>query len=71
MAEMNTAPLLLRIPEAAAKLAISRAKLYEMIHDGHIPVVRLGGAVRVSAAILNEWVVKQGQRSEEENHRVQ
>ena len=48
--------LLLRIPEAAAQLGISRAKLYELIADGSLPSVRLGGCRRIRASDLDDFV---------------
>jgi excisionase family DNA binding protein len=48
--------LLLRIPEAAAQLGISRAKLYELIGDGSIRSVRVGGCRRIRASDLQEFV---------------
>ena len=54
--------LLLRIPEAAAALGISRAKLYSMLADAHaeqLPVVRVGGSMRIPAEGLRAWVQQQ------------
>jgi excisionase family DNA binding protein len=48
--------LLLRIPEAAAQLGISRAKLYELITDGSLPSIRLGGCRRIRACDLDDFV---------------
>jgi excisionase family DNA binding protein len=48
--------LLLRVPEAAAQLGISRAKLYELIGDGSIRSVRVGGCRRIRAVDLQEFV---------------
>lgn len=39
--------LLLKVPEAAAQLGISRAKLYELISDGVLPSVRVDGCRRI------------------------
>lgn len=48
--------LLFRIADAAERLSISRAYLYEQIAAGRINVVRIGGAVRVPAAELERFV---------------
>ena len=48
--------LLLRVPEAAAQLGISRAKLYELIADGSIRSVRVGGCRRIRASDLHDFV---------------
>lgn len=39
--------LLLKVPEAASQLGISRAKLYELISDGTLPSVRVDGCRRI------------------------
>lgn len=52
-------PLLLRVSEVAELLAISRSRVYELIHAGDIPVVRMGGAnhaVRIPKYALEAWV---------------
>ena len=52
--------LLIRIPEAARLLGISRAKLYAMALEGAVPgVVRLGRSVRISREVLLRWVADQ------------
>ena len=48
--------LLLRVPEAAAQLGISRAKLYELIAAGKLPAVKVGGCRRIRAADLRDFV---------------
>ena len=54
--EVMIQPLLLRIPEAAAMLRLSRAKVYQLIDVEGLPVVRFGRAVRVPHASLQQWV---------------
>ena len=48
--------LLLTIPQVAAQLRLSRAKVYMLIRRKVLPVVHLDKSVRVSAASLQEWV---------------
>jgi excisionase family DNA binding protein len=48
--------LLLRPDEVASLLGVSRSKAYALIAAGAIPSVRLGGAVRVPADRLREWL---------------
>jgi excisionase family DNA binding protein len=49
--------LLLRVEEAAAALAISRAEAYRWIAAGKMPgVVQVEGRIRVSALALARWV---------------
>jgi excisionase family DNA binding protein len=48
--------LLVRIPEAADRLGLSRSTVYEMITAGELKVVRYGRAVRVPVSELAGWV---------------
>lgn len=48
--------LLLTVPEAAAALAISRSKLYELIASGLIRSVRIDGSRRVPVEELEAFV---------------
>jgi len=56
-----TQPLLLTIPETAASLRLSRAKVYQLIDFEELPVVRFGRAVRVSAKALEQWIERREQ----------
>lgn len=49
-------PLLLRAPEVAKLLGVSRAKAYRLIKAGELPTVRIGGSVRVPREALREWI---------------
>jgi excisionase family DNA binding protein len=48
--------LLLRPVEAAARLGIGRTKLYELMATGQLRSVKIGGARRVSATALADFV---------------
>ena len=48
--------LLLKVPEAAAQLGISRAKLYELISNEALPSVRVDGCRRIRREDLLEFV---------------
>jgi len=52
-------PLLLKPPEAAAMLAISPRKLWELTDSGEIPCIRIGRAGRYSLEDLRKWVHSQ------------
>jgi len=56
---VGTERILLRIPEAAAMLAISRAKLYELIRSGVLPVFKIGAATRIRVSDLKTWIISQ------------
>jgi excisionase family DNA binding protein len=54
MASMDGgAPLLISIPEAAAKLRTSRPTVYKLIKLGKLAAVSLGRARRITVASLN------------------
>jgi excisionase family DNA binding protein len=58
--EVMLQPLLLSIPETAAVLRLSRAKVYQLIDCEGLPVVRFGRAVRVSVNALERWLQERG-----------
>jgi excisionase family DNA binding protein len=53
--------LLYRVPEAAAFLSLSRAKVYELIKTGVLKSVRIGGARRVRGEDLRAFVASLGE----------
>ncbi|MGE5593427.1 MAG: helix-turn-helix domain-containing protein [Betaproteobacteria bacterium] len=56
--------MLLKVSEAAEALGISRSHAYELIQAGKLPVVRLGGAVRVPKPWIEKFVAEQVARWE-------
>lgn len=48
--------ILLTVPEAAAALAISRSKLYELMAAGFIRSVRIDGSRRIPVRALEAYV---------------
>ena len=61
--EPAPAPLLLRIPDVAQRLALGRSTVYELIATGQLPTVRIGRSVRVPVAALQSFVEHQITRS--------
>lgn len=55
---------LLRIPEAAEQLNISRTTMYRLINDGTIKTVRVGQRQRVPAAEINRLIAEQMDKTE-------
>jgi excisionase family DNA binding protein len=43
-------PLLLRIPDAARLLSVSRSTMYQLVARGQVPVLRIGRSVRIARA---------------------
>ena len=48
--------LLVSIPDAAAQLAISRSKAYQLVAAGELPVLRIGRSARIRREDLEAWV---------------
>lgn len=48
--------LLLRVPEAAETLSISRAKAYELIKSGALPSIKIDGSRRIRLDDLIAYV---------------
>jgi len=48
--------LLLTVEEVQATLRLGRTRVYGMLASGELPAVRIGKAVRVSAADLERWI---------------
>ncbi|MGS2645041.1 helix-turn-helix domain-containing protein [Streptosporangium sp. G12] len=48
--------LLLTIPEAAAALAVSRSKLYQLIASGAVTSIRIDGSRRVPVSALQDYI---------------
>jgi excisionase family DNA binding protein len=65
MAPNTGSALLLRIPEAAERLALSRAMVYLLIQRGELPTVHIGRSIRVPAAALEQWVTLRLKESSE------
>jgi len=51
--------MLITIPDAAAQLAISRSKAYQLVASGDLRVVRIGRSARIRREDLAAWVSAQ------------
>jgi excisionase family DNA binding protein len=49
-------PLLLRVPEVARLLGISRSAMYQLVASAQVPVVRIGRSIRVVRKGLEAWI---------------
>lgn len=49
--------LLLRVTEAAELLSISKSRAYELIKQGELPSLKLGGNIRVPYEALQAMVI--------------
>lgn len=57
----DAAPMLYRVPEAAALLSIGRSKMWELVARGEIRSVKIDGARRIPAAALSDYVERLGE----------
>ena len=48
--------LLLKLPEAAAALSISRSSLYRLFESGELAWVQIGGSRRVTSAEIHRFI---------------
>lgn len=53
---MSTTQLALTVAEAAAALHLGRNTVYDLIRHGDLPSIRIGRAIRVPQAALQEWI---------------
>ncbi|GGI02819.1 helix-turn-helix domain-containing protein [Egicoccus halophilus] len=53
---LDSLPDVLRVDEVAAFLRCDRSTVYELVHRGELPVIRLGRAFRVSRDALARFV---------------
>jgi excisionase family DNA binding protein len=51
-------PMLLTIPDVAVKLGLGRSKVYDLIRDEDLPIVKFGTATRVPIKELEQWVTR-------------
>lgn len=49
-------PLLLTIKEVQEATQLGRTKVYELMRDGRLPVVRIGRTIRVRREALERWL---------------
>jgi len=51
--------LTLRPVEVAETLGLSRSRVYELIHSGEMPAIRVGTSILVSVEALRQWIADQ------------
>lgn len=56
ISDVAPAPLCVRINDAARMIGIGRTKLYELIGNGEVDVVKVGKATLVTTASLNAMI---------------
>lgn len=53
---MTNEQLLLRLPEAAARLGLSRSSTYKLVLSGSLRSILIGRSRRIPAQAVDEWV---------------
>jgi excisionase family DNA binding protein len=56
--EVVREPLLFRPEEAAQRLGVGRTMVYDLIRSGRLRSVKIGGARRISAGALADFVAE-------------
>jgi len=51
---------LLTVDQIAERLQVARARVYELIRQGKLPVVRIGKHIRMEATRLEAWIAQHG-----------
>lgn len=59
-------PLTLTVPQTAALLQIGKNQVYELIHAGRLPAIRLGNKFLVVDEVLGEWLEREVERQQAE-----
>ena len=59
MATRNSEPLLLTVSEAADRLGIGRSSAYDLVRTRQLPVMKVGGRIRVPSNALLRWIEEQ------------
>lgn len=49
---------LLTVDEVAGWLQVKPRTIYQWVHEGYIPVIKLGSLVRFSQGSLTDWIRK-------------
>jgi excisionase family DNA binding protein len=58
---MNDIEILLDVQELCTRFKVARSTVYGWIHQGYIPHVHLGAAVRFKPSTIQQWLVQQEQ----------
>lgn len=56
--ETTSAPLVHRIPQACARIGIGRTALYQLLRDGELRAVKLGGRTLIPESELQRLVAQ-------------
>lgn len=58
---MRKSKAMLRPGEVGPLLGVSRSRAYQLIRQGVIPAIRVGGSIRVPVAAWERWLEQQSE----------
>jgi excisionase family DNA binding protein len=53
---MNNEVAVLKPADVAARLGVTTGRVYQLIREGVIPALRIGGGLRIPCAAWEEWL---------------
>lgn len=59
LAATDPKPLTLTVPQTAELLQIGKNQVYELIHAGRLPAIRLGNKFLVVTEVLHDWLERE------------
>ena len=63
-------PRLMRIPEVAKELSLSKSKTYQLVQSGEITSIKIDKSRRVTRESLNDYIdrkIQEGQEDDNQN----
>ena len=63
-------PRLMRIPEVAEELSLSKSKTYQLVQSGEITSIKIDKSRRVTRESLNDYIdrkIQEGQEDDNQN----
>jgi excisionase family DNA binding protein len=60
--QMKDEPAIMTVREVAKYLRLSEAKVYRLVNNGSLPVVRIGKTWRFRKDILDEWLAERSKQ---------
>lgn len=54
---------LLKVADVAERLRVTTGRVYQLIAEGIIPVVRVGGAIRIPRVAWETWISDQSDKA--------
>lgn len=65
MTDVTQQPLL-TLDQAAKQLGLGRTKIYDLINNEGLPIIKFGKSTRINPASLQEWLKAREQRASQQ-----